>query len=524
MAISARIFISYARVDDEPPPENREASGFVAYLRRQLRFEFGQIGGLQPELWRDRERVPDGDFFEPLLSEGVAGASLPLVVLSRNWVASSNCRDELEEFIRRFADEKEPTWKRRIVLACKTDVPRADLPVSLSGQVGYRFYEIDREDKREIPFFSRGEPGPGSYEKSAYSKRVTELARHLWDKAQEFSQRPTVPPPPEPRRPVANSGRTVFVAQPAGDMKGPYLVLLEELTGRGHRVVPDPEKEILIQGSDAVAYVEAALSESELSIHLLGERTGFTPDGATPIVSLQLERAGAYTGELIKGNAPVSAAFHRLIWAPAVLPDAGEDAGMRDPQDVLARLQNSPRDQALRPGDKLVGDTQIKFVQFVVEHLAAIPRLPPQVPSSASGATVYLTHDESDVEGAVTLAEGLRLAGFIPALPALEGGNSARRALHRRNLRDCDIVVLCWAEAADLWIKANARELRDWQALGRRRPFNCRTVVALPPPRGAKNYFLRIPPLNDIDLVIDATAVPPTPEELQPLLTPLLGN
>jgi len=137
---------------------------------------------------------------------------------------------------------------------------------------------------------------------------------------------------------------------------------------------------------------------------------------------------------------------------------------------------------------------------------------------------VYLTHDESDVEGAVALAEGLRLAGFIPALPALEGGNSARRALHRRSLRDCDIVVLCWAEAADLWIKANARELRDWQALGRRRPFNCRTVVALPPPRGAKNYFLRIPPLNDIDLVIDATAVPPTPEELQPLLTPLLGN
>jgi hypothetical protein len=307
-------------------------------------------------------------------------------------------------------------------------------------------------------------------------------------------------------------------------MKGPYSVLLEELTGRGHRVVPDPEKEIPIQGSDAVACIEAALSEAELSIHLLGKRTGFTPEGATPIVSLQLERAGAYAGESIRGNAPGSAAFHRLIWAPALLPDAGDDAGVRDPQDVLARLQNSPRDQTLRPGDKLVGDTQIKFVQFVVEHLAAIPRPPPQIPSSASGATVYLTHDESDVEGAVALAEGLRLAGFIPALPALEGGNSARRALHRRNLRDCDIVVLCWAEAADLWIKANARELRDWQALGRRRPSDCRTVVALPPPRGAKNYFLRIPPLNDIDLVIDATAVSPTPEGLQPLLTPLLGN
>ena len=229
--------------------------------------------------------------------------------------------------------------------------------VSLRGQVRYRFYEIDREDKKEILFFSRGEPGPGGYEKSAYSKRVAELARHLWEKAQEFSQQGTVPSPPEPRRSVTHSGRTVFVAQPAGDMKGPYLVLLEELTGRGHRVVPDPERELPIQGSNAVAYIEAALSQAELSVHLLGERTGFTPEGAAPIVSLQLERAGAYAGELIRGNAPGSAAFHRLIWAPAVLPDAEDDAGMRDPQDVLARLQNSPREQALRPGDKLVGDT-----------------------------------------------------------------------------------------------------------------------------------------------------------------------
>jgi hypothetical protein len=524
MSLAARIFVSYARIDDEPPPENREAPGFIAYLRRQLRFEFSQIGGQQPELWRDRERVPDGDFYEPLLSEGVAGASLLLVVLSRNWVASSNCRDELTEFIRRFAGEQEPGWKKRIVLVCKTDVPRANLPVSLRGQVGYRLYEIDREDRKEIPFFSHGEPGPGGYEKSAYSKRLRELARHLWEKAQEFSPRAAVPSPPEPRRPVANSGRTVFLARPAGDMKGPYLVLLEELTGRGHRVVPDPEKEIPNQGSDAVAYINAALAEAELSIHLLGERTGFAPEGAAPIVPLQLERAGARDRESISGNSLDSPAFHRLIWAPVVLPDSGEDAGTRDPQDVLARLQNSPRDQVLRPGDKLVGDTQVKFAQFVVEHLAAIPRIPAQVPASANGATVYLTHDESDVEGAVALAEGLRLAGFIPALPALEGGNSARRALHRRNVRDCDIVVLCWAEAADLWIKANARELRDWQALGRSRPFNCRTVVALPPPRGAKNYFLRIPPLNDIDLVIDATAVPPTPEGLQPLLTTLLGN
>ena len=128
--------------------------------------------------------------------------------------------------------------------------------VSLRGQVRYRFYEIDREDKKEILFFSRGEPGPGGYEKSAYSKRVAELARHLWEKAQEFSQQGTVPSPPEPRRSVTHSGRTVFVAQPAGDMKGPYLVLLEELTGRGHRVVPDPERELPIQGSNAVAYMK----------------------------------------------------------------------------------------------------------------------------------------------------------------------------------------------------------------------------------------------------------------------------
>jgi hypothetical protein len=524
MSVPSRIFISYARVDDAPPPENREALGFVSYLRRQLRFEFSQIGGQQPDLWRDRERVPDGDFYEPLLSEGVAGSSLFLVVLSRNWTASPNCQEELVEFVRKFAQEPELTWKKRIVLVGKTDVPRRNLPASLRGQVGYRFYDIDKEDKKESPYFVHGEPGPGSYEKNAYSKKLGELARHLWEKVQEFSPQATVLRLPKPRPIVANSGRTVFLARPAGDMKGSYLVLLEELAGRGHRVLPDPEKEIPNQGSDAIAYVDAALIEAELSIHLLGERSGFAPDGVAPIVQLQLERAAARVSELVVGNSPDSRAFHRLIWAPIVLPDAGEDAGTRDPQEVLSRLQGSPSGQTLCPGDKLVGDTQVKFAQFVVEHLAAIPRILPRPSPSDNGTAVYLTHDESDVEGAVALAEGLRLVGFIPSLPALEGGNSARRALHRRNLRDCDIVVLCWAEAADIWIKANARELRDWQALGRSRPFDCRTVVALPPPRGVKNYFLRVPPLNDVDFVIDATGVAPTPEGLGPLLRPLLGN
>jgi hypothetical protein len=70
--VRPRIFISYARLDDEvPEADDARRGGFVQQLRHGLRYELRQIGEPWPELWRDRERVSDGDPYIPILDDGL---------------------------------------------------------------------------------------------------------------------------------------------------------------------------------------------------------------------------------------------------------------------------------------------------------------------------------------------------------------------------------------------------------------------------------------------------------------------
>jgi hypothetical protein len=301
--------------------------------------------------------------------------------------------------------------------------------------------------------------------------------------------------------------------------------LVEELTRRGFRVVPDVVVEVPREGSRAQAVIDAALGEAEVAIHLLGEKPGFTPEDSAPIVRLQLERAA---GRSAAGE-PSRRSIQRLIWAPRVVPGAVEGAAVRDPHAVLARhlalLEQALPEVALQSGDKLDGDTLTKFVQFVLQHLNAMVRpTAPRLPTVPEGAKVYVEHHELDSAMAETVGEGLVRLGLEPVMPAIEGDPAERLRIHRDALQTADAVLLCWAEAADVWVRASSIELRRWQDLGRVGAFACRSVVALPPHRPAKERLRKFPPKSDIDGVIDATdATPVSPDTLDPLLRPLLG-
>jgi len=498
--MSGQIFISYARNDNVRPPGRDDLKGFVTFLDEQLRYQLMRLGDSGPKLWRDTRRIDAAEQFDPEIAKAIAASQLLLVILSRNWVTRPWCRRELELFCARWKTVDEA--RRHIVVAALNHVPSDQIPAPLQGQEGYRFFDLAQEDEagQEQEFFARGRVADPRYD-----TRVDDLARYLWRALPRTASASATPASARVAQPSPDSanGRTVYVAKAAGDMRLAYDRLLKELTSAGYMVTPPPDVDIPYE--DAATFIDQALATAEFSVHVLGERLGYAPDGEAPIVQLQLARA--------VDRAAAGGRFHRVLWAPRFLTQIEDTTVERDPLNVIARL-----DRQL-DNDTVIGDNLSAFVEFLFQHLertSAVAQLPAGLPG---GALIYVYHRPEDEEYATNLALALRERHFNAVVPVFEGEPAEIENYHRDTLRECQAVVLCWAKSPEVWARATCREWRSWEKLGRSERFAVRGLVAGPPPGSRKWSLLRLPPQNEIDLILDLTEqAKPSPEALEPLI------
>jgi hypothetical protein len=523
--------MSYARADDELPPNRRpSAKGFVTSLLGQLEYEFLDLGAAHLlEVWRDIRKIDQGDQFDPKIEDAIRASDLFLAVLSPNWMASEYCREELESFLQHWQHEGELRVKQRIIVACKKFVDRNKRPSLLQGQQGFDFFTFERpkETGAEIPYFVRGEIRDDRYEAV-----VRQLAEVLNRRGQHVT-RPSATPatrtgatdavvgPPPPRTPSAPQpgARKIYLAKPASDMRAAYSRLVEELTHSGYAVVPDPGTEFP-QSARAETYIDTALNSAELSIHLLGRSGGFTPeqeasDKPLPIVQLQLARAAARLEDASAQGAGPASSFRRIIWAPELLEEGADqsagngNADVHGTQQPPAATERRP-DQVLRlfgdfePTDKVVGGNISKFVDFLINHLRqSVPRVDGATETITGDDWVYVYHAAEDTDYACNLMEAFNRRGVSGVLPALEGDPSEVINVHKKRLSECAAIVLCWANATEAWAHARADELKNWEGLGRQRKFKYRGLLAGPPPGVRKTVFVKFPPANEIDVVVN---------------------
>ena len=519
--------MSYARTDDRLPPNLQDGKGFVTCLHEQIDFEFQQLGAPWPKIWRDKRTIEPGDQFDPIIEAAINQSNIFLVVLSPNWMESDYCRHELESFARRWQQEGEMRVKQRIVVACKRFVDRERRPSLLQRQQGYDFFEFEGpgESGQQFDFFSRG-----AIRDKRYDTVVGGLAGFLYRRAQQLNK-----PPPEPTKaqivldtieptslaaplypqPSPDS-RKIYLAKPASDMREAYSRLVEELSHSGYAIVPDPDpKSDIPHDASAADYIDRALREADVSIHLIGDGQGYTPENSEPIVKLQISRAAARLSAAAEGTSSGSG-FRRIIWAPEALGGVAETAAVngkptgdgspqapvgltRRPDEVLSRFGD------FKPSDKVVGGTLSKFVDFVIEHLRQSDSHSIEVAEPSKDDWVYVYHVPADTQYACDLMDAFKQRGIEANLPALEGAPAEVMRLHQQRLSECSAVVLCWAQATEAWAHAHAHELKDWKKLGRQKKFNYRGLLAGPPPGVRKTVFVKYPPSNEIDVVVNVT-------------------
>jgi hypothetical protein len=266
--------LSYRSIDDEPPPENPNG-GYVRHLRDQLRWELNQLSVPDAILWMDRYKIQPGDIWSEVLREELNKADLFIALLSRNYIKSNWCEIELSTMAARVAKFEKEVQHRRIFRADKHRVPDESIHAVLRGAQAVRFFEEDNEMNREEEFFYRGQVRRGN----KYYDAVRKLAEAIYQRLAELGVEMEPKSTPLTFAMPMSKGRAVFVAKPARNMSLEYQTLTAELVRSGYRVLPDPAADLPEIAEEAQTAVVTGLAEAQLSIHLLGERTGARPDG-----------------------------------------------------------------------------------------------------------------------------------------------------------------------------------------------------------------------------------------------------
>jgi TIR domain len=499
-----QIFISYAWDDNlVPPGAAPDASGFVTYLHKNLDFRFRDWGPNRPTIWRDVDNIYRGEQFLPKIKEQLRKSSLLIVVFSRNWLASVNCRAELEYFLE-WRKQQNMSSDEDIILIAKNDVDLALRPPGVQNMQGYEFYEKTGQMKPPIKeFFIRGEPVS-----ARYWPIFDELFFHLEVRTEHVKREKFVEPTPAP------DGHTVYVAKPGRDMFDQYISVVAELTDKGFNVLPKRAVSLTSASTEPDSFIDQTLDHAEVSIHLLGENGSVAGESSeeNEFVKVQLVRAAAKADRLKRaGGKP----FHRIVWAPKVFsadPRSGGETMLRHPHDVLGHFDRerdaddvfgdnfgSFRDALVPTLDKILFDRGLS----VAEPKSAVATTPAQQnPITAAvteaaiatdaGAKILVLYDiKRDTDW--TLARGIRKAlrqeNANPILAARDGDDLDRKLFDAKQMKECDAVVICWAGTSETWTLAKADEFENFRAIGRTRNWEPRSVVIGPPPGDIKNDF-----------------------------------
>jgi hypothetical protein len=505
------IFMSYAHDDDLILSQDLDEPGFVSFLDQQLRLKLRDIGARQANVWRDRRRIGQGDQFADIIDDGLTHAQLFVVVMSPNWMQRPYCRKEFEAFLslRKAAGVANPAT--RMLVVGKGYVDRSARPPELQGQEGFLFYS--RDDENDVsaitPFFNRGKCNDRFY------AELDDLAGGLQKRVTQILSGAPAPQTAQQTAPiVAPTGRTVFLAKPASDMKPAYVRLVTELRGKGFTVAPDPTADIPSDKS-AEALLTDALSGAEVFVHLVGDSGGFAPEGLDNIVKLQLglARAKAAPAE----GPPGQKLNRRIVWAPKILDQGGAaPAGPTVERDPLKALERFDQQIAT---DKIDGDILSKFIEYLFQYLTETAPKPVATEAAGNKLDLYLSYHSADEDYAGAIAQALLESSVKPRIPVAESDADARR-YNGDLLAKCDAVTLCWGAASEVWVRSEADRLSDWQALGRKGQFAFRGLIAGPPAAShkKKNTLPLIFQDGEFDKVIDLVETgPPTAQLLADL-------
>jgi hypothetical protein len=455
------LFISYGHYDNAAP-----TLGWISHLHDQLEGRLRQLLGTDVRFWRDR-KLDGVDDFEEVLRHKVSHSALFLSILSPRYVTSESCRSEVNWFLEaaRKNGGIHVESKSRMIRVLKTPLQGAsELGLGAIETLGFRFYQ-EEPDFYEFP---ANPMFPGYVDFQQQSERLARAINHLLRRMREERQATS----PRVARP-----KTVFIAECTRDVKQFRDAIRNELSDRGHRVLPEHTLETDC-ADDLRSSLESMLSLCDASVHLFGRLYGVVPEGeeTRSVASIQYG--------WIRDNC-CRVGFRQLLWIPEdqALPDARQQEFLRTVEEM--------KDHAGCPGIELFKTGLAAFKEGLLDLLAIEAR--PDEPVPTRSKSIYLLCDQRDLTHPEFQAiRGYLLnQGYPVDLPAFEGDPGELRDAEKMSVSDSDAAMIYYGQASDVWVKLKRKAILT--ALAETGKRNTRALYLSSPDSNVKKGVYLIP-------------------------------
>lgn len=397
------IFISYRRVIDEGP--DRWVQAFEAALRLQLKALVGDV-----VMWRDVEQIRTGDDWRQQLVVALEGAALYLAIISRTYLDSRECRNELDQMLAHLRDASKGPRK---LFPIYKQPPRSESDVPP---------ELQAVQRRE--FFARSPEAPLGFSELDAHPDDREFQQRLAWLAQEMTVALEALHDQSLQRLV---GR-VFVADVEHGLYRDRDNLVADLLNQRYRVVP--EHEYLWHTGTIEEEIRVNLEEAKLAIHLV------TPAG------LQSEDEVAQARQQLVLAIEV---MHKRALPPPVVWISSKTGANPLLQAFLQEIEGPFADQGV---EVLIGGME-DLKSLVYKRLGPAP-----APAAVVSDDVAVLVEDADLE-AFGATRALLLEKFgVETVPVrLQGSSPHDLTAMTQALAACSRCLIFWGAQPEDWLQ-----------------------------------------------------------------------
>jgi hypothetical protein len=441
------VFISYAHDDNEP--DRKGEDGWVKQFHDQLTVKLLKRFGESVDVWRD-PNLGRSQEFNAVLEEAVRGSGVTLSFISNRYLKSKYCLKELDWFrdtCSRDAIGQTVSKYRRTIPILLYDILPEEWPDTCKGATGFHFHT-----GKDLKFVE-----PLAPDSAEFRLRLGELVEELYTILNLLkTSHSTVAPAPD--KPTFR----IFLANPTDDLRGCHRQLVEGLGRAGMTLlgnIPPPYDE-----PGHTETVRKALTDADLSIHLLGDSPGEAISEENP----------AATYSVVQARESLEYARSQLI----LIPDELDLKALQNAE--YASFLNNLADHSPTGNQfELVRTGKRQILDAILAKHARIEEARHQ--SRPSNLTAFIDLHEKDLSKAMNLVAYLGQKGIFPVtIPSSDVSLSSSFSIFEENLKRSQLFIVVFGTVARQWVE---NRLFDALKLILTKRLSTRLGVYVAPPR-----------------------------------------